>query len=77
MPSEPIIRYFQVASSDFSLWLKWTRGAAAKVAASMPTHNSPMWRLTQTRLTAPRMNDRQAVNSRLSRPSRRRRYSRQ
>ncbi len=41
MPTEPMSRYFQVASRERAFWLKYNKGALASVVASIATHIRP------------------------------------
>src|SRR5262249_45021586 len=50
MPTEPMRRYFQVASSERGFWLKYRNGAHTRVVASIATHIKPRWWDSVTRV---------------------------
>src|ERR1051325_9697559 len=64
MPTEPMSRYFQVASSERGLWLKYSMGAVANVAASIATHIRPRWCDRTTSVIAASMRKRLAQTTR-------------
>jgi hypothetical protein len=71
IPTEHIIKYFQVASKERALWLKYRLGAVAKVVASMATHINPKWCDRITRVIIDKEIKRQAQSVRFVRSRRR------
>jgi len=71
MPTEPMIRYFQAASRECRLWLKYTSGAVVRVVVSMATQTRPGWRAWASREAMLRKHRKQTTKSRWFRSGRR------